>query len=254
MQPLIASRIVVNCTSAVVAILISNISSERVTISKGKVLADETTLKARPPRRSSLADDSIPNCVDSVSTSDVGSAPQADPVAEAMKNADKSLVSEQRVLLERLLRKHTSVFATSPTNLKRTSLMYHRMDIGDSGPVRQPMHRVPHEHISVLKAEVDKLIKAKAVVPSTSPFASPTILVKKKDGSMRICIDYRKLNTVTKKDAHPLSRIKDIFDTQTGSKFLSTLDLAMEYTQVEVHPDDRERQRSVRLSVISNTT
>ena len=58
---------------------------------------------------------------------------------------------------------------------------------------------------------------------------------------MRLCIDYRKLNTVTKKDAHPLTRIKDIFDTLTGSKFFSTLDLAKRYHLVEVQPDDREK-------------
>ena len=75
---------------------------------------------------------------------------------------------------------------------------------------------------------------------STSPFASQTILVKK-DGSMRRCIYYRKLNTVTKKDVHPLPRIKDIFDTLTGFKFFCTLDLTMNYNQVEVHPDDREK-------------
>ena len=133
MQPLIAARIVVNFTSAVVPILVSNISSERVTIPKGKVLADETALKARRVDLHELS--TPPNCVASVSTSDVGSAPHADPVAEAMKNANNSLISEQRVLLERLLRKHSSVFAASPTYLERKSLMYHRIDIGDSGLV-----------------------------------------------------------------------------------------------------------------------
>ena len=58
---------------------------------------------------------------------------------------------------------------------------------------------------------------------------------------MRLCIDYRKLNSVTKKDAHPLPRIKDIVDTLSGSKFCSTLDLAMRYHQVEVLPEDREK-------------
>ena len=83
--------------------------------------------------------------------------------------------------------------------------------------------------------------KMGAIEPSFSPFASPTILVKKKDGTMRLCIDYRKLNSITKKDAHPLPRIEDIFDTLSGSKFFSTLDLAMGYHQVEVYPDDREK-------------
>ena len=167
MQSFIAARIVVIFTSAVVPILVSNISSERFTIPKGKVLANDTVLKARRVDLQELT--TPPNCVASVSTSDVGLAPQADPFAKAMKNADKSLVSEQRVLLERLLRKHISVFAASPTSLGRISLLYHRIDIGDSGSVRQPMRRVPHEHISVLKAEADKFQKEGAVVPSTFP-------------------------------------------------------------------------------------
>ena len=75
--------------------------------------------------------------------------------------------------------------------------MYHRIDLGDRGPVRQPMRRVPHDHIPVLKAEVNKLHKAEAVVLSTFPFANPTILVKKMDVSMRLCIGYQKLNTHT---------------------------------------------------------
>ena len=74
-----------------------------------------------------------------------------------MKNADKALVPEQHVLLEGLLRKYAGAFASGPTNLGRKSLMYHRIDTGDNNPVRQPMHRVPNEHIPVLKAEVDKL-------------------------------------------------------------------------------------------------
>ena len=239
MQLLVDPRVVVNFTSAVVPILVSNISSERVTIPKGKVIADDTAHKTRRVATHELSAPS--NCVAVVPTTDAGSAPSVDPVANAMKNADMALVPEQRVLLERLLLKHAGAFASGPTDLGRTSLMYHRIDTGDNNPVRQPMRRVFHEHIPALKAEVDILQNANAVVPSTSPFASPTILVKKKEGSMRLCIDYRKLNAVTKKDAHPLPRFEDIFDTLTGSKFFCTLDLAMKYHQVEVHPDDREK-------------
>ena len=239
MQPLVAARVVVNFTSAVVPILVSNISAKRVTIPKFKVLVDDIALKARRVALQELS--TAPSCVALVSTTDAGSAPSPDPVAEAMKTADRSLMSEQRVLLERLLRKQASASAAGPTDLGRTSLMYHQIDIGDSGPVRQPMRRVPQEHISVLKAKVDKLQRAGAVVPSTSPFASPTILVKKNNGSKRLCIDYRKLNAVTKKDAHSLPRIEDIFDTVTGFKYICTLDMAMGYHQLEVHPDNREK-------------
>ena len=122
----------------------------------------------------------------------------------------------------------------------RTKLIYNQIDIGENEPVRQGLRRIPHEQISVLKAEVDKLHKMKAIESSISQFASPTVLVKKKDGTMPLSIDYKKLNSITK-NAHPLPRINNIFDTLSGSKFFFTLDLAMGYHQVEVHPDDREK-------------
>ena len=123
----------------------------------------------------------------------------------------------------------------------RTSLRFHKIDIGENPLVLQGLRRIPDEHIPVLKTEVEKLHKMGAIEHSISPFASPTILVKKKDGTMRLCIDYRKLNSITKNDAHPLPRIEDIFDTLSGSRYFTTLNLAMGYHQVEVHPEDREK-------------
>ena len=75
--------------------------------------------------------------------------------------------------------------------------------------------------------------------PSSSPWASPIVLVQKKDGSVQFCIDYRKLNAVTTKDAYALPRIDDTLDTLCGSKWFSTLDLLSGYWQVEMSPEDR---------------
>ena len=80
----------------------------------------------------------------------------------------------------------------------------------------------------------------RAIKSSISPFATPTVLVTN-DGTMRLCIDYRKLNSITKQYAHFLPRIEDIFDTISGSNFCFTLYIAMGYHQVEVHPDNREK-------------
>ena len=77
---------------------------------------------------------------------------------------------------------------------------------------------------------------------STSPWASPIVLVKKKDGSTRFCIDYRRVNEVTIKDAYPLPRIEDTFDALHGAVWFSTLDLASGYWQVEL--DDEAKEKS----------
>ena len=79
------------------------------------------------------------------------------------------------------------------------------------------------------------------VQPSSSPWASPIILVPKKDGSSRFCIDYRKLNSVTKKDVYPLPRIDDILDTLGQARYFTTLDLASGYWQIELDPATREK-------------
>ncbi|GFV35106.1 hypothetical protein TNCV_1853231 [Trichonephila clavipes] len=79
------------------------------------------------------------------------------------------------------------------------------------------------------------------VQPSESPWSSPVVLVRKKDGSWRFCVDYRKLNSVTKKDVYPLPRIDDTFDCLKGAKFFSSMDLRPGYWQIEIDEADREK-------------
>ena len=85
------------------------------------------------------------------------------------------------------------------------------------------------------------MLEKDVIQPSSSPWASPIVLVQKKDGSTRFCIDYRKVNTVTRKDAYPMPRVDDTLDTLAGAKWFSTLDLISGYWQVEVNPKDREK-------------
>ena len=81
----------------------------------------------------------------------------------------------------------------------RTNLIYHKIELDAEASVRHGPRRIPHEQLPVLKNEMEKLQKMGAIEPSTSQFSSFTTLVKKKDGTMRLCIDYRKLNSFTKK-------------------------------------------------------
>ena len=87
---------------------------------------------------------------------------------------------------------------------------------------------------------VRDMLERDVVEPSTSPWASPIVLVKKKDGSTRFCVDYRKLNDITHKDAYPLPRIDATLNTLYDSHWFSTLDLLSGYWQVEINEADRD--------------
>ena len=88
---------------------------------------------------------------------------------------------------------------------------------------------------------LNEMLERGVVEPSASPWASPIVLVRKKDESTRFCVDYRKLNDVTRKDAYPLPRIDATLDTLHGSQWFSTLDLLSGYWQVEVDEADRQK-------------
>jgi len=80
------------------------------------------------------------------------------------------------------------------------------------------------------------------IEPTSSPWASNILLARKKDGSYRVCIDYRQLNELTKKDTYPLPRTNECFDALSGSCLFSTFDLRSGYYQLALNPDDSEKK------------
>ena len=111
-----------------------------------------------------------------------------------------------------LFSKYSDVFATSEYNLGCAKDVLHYIDTGDSPPIRLRPIRRSLAAESVVNKEVAELIERGMLVPSKSPWASPILIVKKKDGSNQVVIDYRKLNKVTKKDSYPLPSIDDALD------------------------------------------
>ena len=110
-----------------------------------------------------------------------------------------------------------------------------------SHPIRQPFRRVPPPQREEMRRLLNDMLERDVIQPSASPWASPVVLVRKKDGSLRFCIDYRRLNAVTRKDAYPLPRIDDTLETLAGSHWFTTLDLLSGYWQVEMAKEDREK-------------
>ena len=108
-------------------------------------------------------------------------------------------------------------------------------------PISQAPYRMNPQKKEFLRQEIANMEKDGIIRKSTSPWASPVVIVDKKDGTYRICIDYRKLNKVTKPDAFPLPRIDDMLESFGDAQWFTTLDLASGYWQVEMNSDDAEK-------------
>ena len=118
-------------------------------------------------------------------------------------------------------------------------VLHHNIDTGSASPVRQPVRRLSLPAKEEVKKLLAEMLQKNVISPSTSPWASPIVLVQKKDGSTRFCVDYRKVNSLTRKDAYPIPKIDETLDTLAGAKLFSTLDLRSGYCQVQVNPEHR---------------
>jgi hypothetical protein len=139
-----------------------------------------------------------------------------------------------REQLLQLLIEFADIFAEEG-ELGRTDRITHNID---TGSVRQSVRRVPVCQKTELKDLLNDMEKKDVIRQSNSPWASTIVLVCKRDGSHRFCVDYRKLNAITRKDAYPIPRIDDTLDTLSGACWFSTLDMVNAYWQGE---KDRER-------------
>lgn len=144
---------------------------------------------------------------------------------------------KQRQRLQNILWKHGKLLDTrKPSIIKAT--IHHAIDTGAHSPVYTPPYRVSYRDEQIQREEIDKLLKQGIIEESTSPWSSPIVLVRKKDGSVRFCIDFRKLNNITTKDAFPIPRIDDIFDHLSQAEYYSTIDFKAGYFQVGLDPKD----------------
>ena len=166
---------------------------------------------------------------------------KADSIMEQMVMSTEGLIDEEKDKLRRLLREYKGIISLHDGDIGHTSQVFHHIDTGEARPIKQSLRRLPFNQRREVKDLIDAMLEKKVIEPSQSPWCSPIVLVKKKDGSTRFCVDFRQVNAVTRKDAQPLPRIDDTLDVLGSAKWFSSLDLASGYWQVEVCPEDREK-------------
>lgn len=154
----------------------------------------------------------------------------------------KDQLSEvEHLTVKTFLRRYQSVFAKSKNDLGVTNIIQHQIDTGNARPIKQPPRRLPLAKQKEAENEIHRMLDNNIIEPSNSPWSSPVVLVTKRDGSLRFCIDYRRLNNITYKDSYPLPLIQDSLDKLGGMKWFSTLDLASGYWQVAMDPKDIQK-------------
>ena len=146
----------------------------------------------------------------------------------------------QQQQLNELFKEFNDVFSRGEDDLGNTPLLEHAIET-HGPPLRQPYRR---QNLAVRReemAQVQQMLSSNVIRPSNSPWASPVVMVQKKDGSLRFCVDFCQLNAATVKDAHPLPRINDLLDALHGAKWFSILDLKSGYWQVPITEQDKAK-------------
>ena len=151
------------------------------------------------------------------------------------------LTQEQTEKLRTFPLKWKNVFSTGVTDLGNCDLVKHEINLSDETPFKEPHRRIPPALFQEVREHLKEMLAADAIRPSQSPFSSNVVVVRKKDGTIRFCVDYRKLNNRTIKDAQAIPRIEDTLHLLAGSKYFTKLDLRSGYWQVELRDTDKAK-------------
>ncbi|PIK39980.1 hypothetical protein BSL78_23185 [Apostichopus japonicus] len=214
-----------------IPISIHNSSDVAITLEPKSIIADLHL--ARPSVYSMNTIGSVIN--------DSGDSPINDRYNEIWEklNIDKSPATPTQIKeLRDLLQSHIQAFALHKNELGHTNVVKHEIPLKDDKPFKDRYRRIPPNQYDEVRKCLQDMLESGAIRESHSPYASPIVVVKKKDGSIRLCIDYRKLNQDTVKDSYSLPRIEESLDALEGAKWFSSLDLQSGYWQIEVAEKD----------------
>ena len=232
----IVCRILVDTADRNVPLRLLNISDRDHVIRRGTVIAKTTGTDI-----TDIPQPLISTVSSADNNHDIASTPVPTHLTTIYEDSVKVVGPENANKVANFLCKWENIFSKSKEDVGRTNIIKHRISTSDHSPLRQQ----PRRQSTWAREETTKLVKEMLehdiIEPSHSPWAAPIILVRKSDGSTRFCVDYRRLNDITKKDAYAIPRIEDSINALAGARWFSTLDLTSGFWQVELEEDAKEK-------------
>ena len=130
---------------------------------------------------------------------------------------------------------HHNIFSLDQNEIGCTDMAEHVIELLDTEPFKERL-----EEVEEVREHIQEMLDRGAIRPSQSPWCNAVVLVRKKDGGLRFCIDFRRLNSRTKKDAYPLPRMQETMESMVGAHFFSTMDLKSGFWQVKMAKDSQQ--------------
>ena len=164
-----------------------------------------------------------------------------DHILDMLRRLPEDLSDEEVSAATQFVREYQDMFVNDIKDLGKTDVAEHHIDTGEHPPIKIPTRRMPFAQRPELEKMVHDMEETGQIEKSTSPWSFPVLLVKKKDGSWRFCVDYRKLNSITKSDAYPLPRLDDTLEAMVDARYFCSLDLLAGFHQVPLAKESREK-------------
>ena len=218
-----------------VPVILKNLTCKPITLQKGKVVAEIGPANAIPKKLAPKQEEGKP---DKIGKGEVGDRVEKLFQVLDLKGLEKWPKTEQERAKE-IIWEYQDIFALKDTELGHTKLVKHEIKLLDDKPFKERYRRIPPQQFEEVRKHFEEMINIGAIRKSQSPWASAIVLVRKKDGSLRFCIDLRKLNERTIKDAYSLPRIEESLDCLNGAQIFSSVDLKSGYWQVELTEESK---------------
>lgn len=222
------------CQTSRVPMIVKNITSKDIVIPAKCLLGTTHAAEVLPQCRETEA------AADSPSSSEMSQGDFFDMFPD-LEGLEGRLGVDNAIAIRALLWKWRGAFARGEADLGRTTVVKHRIEMTDPAPFKQRYRRIPPAMVEEVRLHIKQLMDSGVIRPSHSPFSSNVVLVRKKDKSLRMCVDFRDLNRRTIRDAYDLPRIEESLDAVAGAKWFTVFDLKSGYFQLEIEEAHKHR-------------